>query len=190
MSYIYTYTGRKVTPMKLSPFDVDLLDIAHALSNICRFTGHVSQFYSVAEHCVHVSELVPYEHTLWGLLHDAAEAYIGDFNKPTKEHVSAYNQLEEDILANAVAPRFHLEYPMPGTIKEADRQMSNNEMRDLMGGTTQDERWQPNVDVYIGLDHPWRPALAKHMFLVRYVSITGDSSFMGRRTPNGAAVTT
>lgn len=76
------------------PFTPNIETIATALSNINRYTGHVGQ-YSVAQHCVLVSQQLPHELKLSGLLHDATEAYIGDVSAPLKRHIaSAYKPLE------------------------------------------------------------------------------------------------
>lgn len=84
---IQTYTGRKFFPLNPRAEDICVEDIAHSLSLKCRFGGHCLRFYSVAQHCVLVSKLLePAEEStlLWGLLHDAAEAYIPDFAAPIK----------------------------------------------------------------------------------------------------------
>jgi hypothetical protein len=99
---IETYTGRIVDPLGLRAEDVYIEDVAHALSNLCRFTGHTSAFYSVAEHSVHVSLMVPREHALMGLLHDAAEAYLGDVSSPLKAHVMIGPRTFEEVEAFAM----------------------------------------------------------------------------------------
>jgi hypothetical protein len=70
---ITTFSDVRFWPLLPNPDDIRIEDIAHALSNQCRFAGHAREFYSVAEHCVRVSQLCRPEEALWGLLHDASE---------------------------------------------------------------------------------------------------------------------
>src|SRR5271156_4912831 len=81
-AWIQTFTGKKFYPFNPKPQDIDIRDIAHALSNICRFTGHTKRFYSVAEHSRNVAKLVPAHMKLQALLHDASEAYLCDIARP------------------------------------------------------------------------------------------------------------
>lgn len=112
--WIATYTGRRINPSEMMSADVDIRDIAHALSNICRFGGHSSYFYSVAEHSVHVARIVA-KHTpevgLYALLHDAAEAYIGDIVSPLKQ-TEIFQELLgeiEDEIFDSILRRFRID---------------------------------------------------------------------------------
>src|SRR5579885_2784587 len=82
--WIQTYCGVAFYPLDPRPEEILIEDIAHALSMLCRFTGHVKRFYSVAQHCVYVSHRCDPKDALWGLLHDAAEAYLNDISRPVK----------------------------------------------------------------------------------------------------------
>jgi len=118
--WIQTYTGNQFWPLDPKPEHIFIEDIAHALSNICRFTGHCDYFYSVAEHSIIVSNHVPGGFALWGLLHDAAEAYIGDMSRPLKSMLPQFKKIESRIM-EAVIEKFHLE-PInePQIVKDID----------------------------------------------------------------------
>jgi len=97
MSYIETYSGQK---FRFDPFDpeaIEIVDIVHALSNLCRFAGHVPKFYSVAEHTYHVVSLLPQHLKLFGFLHDATEAYMCDITKPFKSLLPDYQSFESRL---------------------------------------------------------------------------------------------
>ena len=79
-----TSTGRLVGPFAMAEADIHPADIVHHLSNLCRFTGAVSEPYTVAQHSILVAGICPEPLKLAGLLHDAAEAYLGDMCHPTK----------------------------------------------------------------------------------------------------------
>ena len=122
---IYTYTGRTIRPLDPDPDDIVIEDIAHALSQQCRFTGHTRKFSSVAEHSVRVSWLVPRELALEALLHDASEAYLADIARPIKKapgFAETYLKYEAQ-LERAIATRFGLprREQMHPEIRKADQ---------------------------------------------------------------------
>ena len=112
MDWIQTYTGRRFHPLAPRADELDLVDIAHALSLNCRFNGHCRCFYSVAEHCVRVADILPPELALWGLLHDAAEAYLADVPRPAKQQMPQF-VAAEDRLLRVIVEHFGLSWPMP-----------------------------------------------------------------------------
>lgn len=130
-TWIQTYSGEYFTPLCPNQKAINLIDIAHSLSLQCRFNGHCRKFYSVAEHCVRVARILPNHLHLWGLLHDAAEAYISDVPSPIKAILPELIKTEE-ILLEQIAIKFNLEWPMPPEILEADLTLLATEARDLM----------------------------------------------------------
>lgn len=137
--YIVTYTGKRFSALDPRPAKICLEDIAHSLSMICRFNGHCSFLFSVAQHSMGVvNELRKQVHSpeilLYGLLHDAAEAYICDFPHPVKELFPEYKAMENKI-QKAIWKTFNLrepDYEEAAAIKEADRTMLFKEARILM----------------------------------------------------------
>lgn len=107
--WLQTHTGVHFYPLDPRPEEIDITDIAHSLALQCRWAGHVKQHYSVAEHCVRVSRIVPKEDALWALLHDAAEAYLIDLPRPLKNlpEFSIY-RMAENMIMTAVISRFEL----------------------------------------------------------------------------------
>ncbi len=123
--WIQTKSGVKFSLTKPKPEMVLLEDIAHGLSNICRFNGQCKEFYSVARHSLEVAQNVPTGLEIYGLLHDAAEAYIGDMSSPLKSLFPEFKKIEIRIL-NTIFEAFSIPYPNPEeskAVKEVDVQM-------------------------------------------------------------------
>lgn len=171
MSWINTYTGRQFWPLAPRVVDIDIEDIAHALSLQCRFTGHVHEFYSVAQHCCLVAERVPKEDQLWALLHDAPEAYLIDLARPVKRApaLQGYRDAEARLMA-VIAERFGLVGDMPASVEDADTRMLMTEAHSLMTMHPQwlvDAPWQRYPDII----DPWTPQIAKARYLNRFIAL-------------------
>ncbi len=129
MSSICTYTGKKFDYNNVRPEDICIEDIAHGLSNLCRYFGQCRRFYSVAEHCVKLSQSKfmsgdPKDR----LLHDAVEAYIGDVARPLKVLLPEYNRIEACIQA-VIEEKYAVDF---STVKEGDTRILEIEATDIM----------------------------------------------------------
>lgn len=131
MTWILLRSGHPFDLASPTPDMIRPVDIAYALARICRFNGHTRDHYSVAQHSLHVAELVPPEHRLVALLHDAAEAYIGDLSSPLKAMLPAYRAIEARIWS-VICQRFGIPEEMPECVKQADLIMLATERRDVM----------------------------------------------------------
>lgn len=128
---IRTYTGLYVNVFDPKPEMIDILDIAHSLSNLCRFNGHLPKFYSVAQHSVFCCNNVYNKYKLAALLHDASEAYLVDIPRPVKIHLINYNQIEDNLM-KVIAEKFGFKYPLQKAVKDIDDKMLVSEWECLM----------------------------------------------------------
>ncbi len=171
--WMQTASGTKFFPTNPRVCDINIVDIAHSLSKLERYNGHLPYRYSVAQHSILVSWVVPEQYALEGLLHDAAEAYFGDIIAPVKHHPLLRPALKqiEDQLMKCISERFKLQYPLPECVKDADWRVLFTEKRDLVPG---DEKWQ-GADQYAPLslkikpNEDWRDLKAK--FLDRFAAL-------------------
>jgi uncharacterized protein len=151
----------------LEPSPLTIREVAHGLSHLCRFTGQCRSFYSVAQHSVLVSKLVPPELALWGLLHDAVESVVGDVASPLKRLVPEYKAIEHRCEV-PILEGFGLTGPMPAEVKRADLVALRTEQRDLMptmgGGWLSLQGIEP-APVKV---RPWPAWWARLRFLWRY----------------------
>ena len=128
-----TFTGKKFYPLDPKIEDIDIVDIAHSLSMICRFTGHSRFFYTVGQHSILASYICNQEDRLSALLHDGSEAYICDLARPLKRSGGFENYIEyEDRLQSMIYRKFNLPEAMPASVKIADNILLATEARDLM----------------------------------------------------------
>lgn len=170
-NWIKTVSGKPFDLTDPSPSMVDAEAIAWALSNLCRFTGHVRRFVSVAEHSVIASRVVPREDALAALLHDAPEAYIGDISRPLKQEIGDVIKVIEGKVEEAVADAFGLEpgFSKRPAVVEADLRLLVTEGQQVMGGT---HGWGlDDVEPYDILIEGWTPLKARGEFTVRLMDL-------------------
>lgn len=175
--WIQTFTNLQVFPLEPDPAGIVIEDVAASLSKTARFNGHTqgNLAYSVAQHSVVVSRLCPTK-PLAGLLHDAAEAYLGDIAKPVKMEIDRLTgglltQIEDRIL-RAVSEAFLVPYGdlICPEVKGADKVALATEKRDLMG--EEPWPWHPLPEPAEFELCPWGPKLAREMFLDRFRELT------------------
>lgn len=128
---IRTFTGIYMNVFEPTLEMICIEDIAHALSNQCRFGGHLPEFYSVAQHSFLCANLVEDEYKMQALLHDASEAYILDMPSPIKRQLENY-KLIEDKLMSLIAKKFGFKYPLESQVKLVDDEMLKLEWNQLM----------------------------------------------------------
>jgi uncharacterized protein len=171
-SWIQTYSGQKFWPLDARPEEVRITDIAHALSMLCRFNGHLERYYSVAEHSVYVSQLVTEENQLWGLIHDGAEAYLSDIPSPVKIHLDQFKEIEKNLL-EVICSHFDLSLKMPAEVKKADMVLLSSEKKVLM--KREPDSWgllpEPSNEIVIEALPPFE---AEELFLKRFKEISGQ----------------
>lgn len=131
--YITTYLGHRIDPFNPQPENFSIVDIAHALSNICRWNGQIREFFSVAQHCIYVSYLCNPEDAALGLLHDSPEAYLGDLINPVKHNGSMKEYIKlETKFGNTIAKAFGLpNLDKTESVEIADLLMLGKEAKEL-----------------------------------------------------------
>lgn len=171
MKTMETFTGRTVDPLDMDADQIDIRDIAHALALQCRYNGHCKQFYSVAQHSLLAAKACPDSLDLYrfALLHDAAEAYMGDMISPMKVHFPEYKWFE-DRLSNQIYTRFCGRLATPEErreIKEIDTDLLVIEARSLMHSESIHglEHYIPRRVTYLDEVMSAPPDVAEAMFL-------------------------
>ncbi len=158
--YIRTYTGKEFYPMDPQPDAIDIRDIAHALSLVCRGNGHVNIFFSVAQHCINCAMEAEARGCsprviLACLVHDASEAYMSDVPRPFKQFLSEYLAQEEHLL-EVVYGKF-LGSPLTEEeqkiIRQIDDDMLYFDLRELLN----EPQDKPEPEIHIELNYEFIP---------------------------------
>lgn len=171
-TYTQTFLGGIICPEDPDPDHIHIEDIAHALSQQPRFGGHLKEFFSVAQHSFEVSCYCDPEDALWGLLHDASEAYIADICRPVKKGLIGYKEAEDKLMA-AVCKKFGLPPQMPESVRKADDLLICLESNQFLAPLRMDiwKAWPHDMTQYRKLV-PWDWKLAKTGFLARFKELT------------------
>lgn len=176
--YLSTFTGNKFFPFAPHPHQIDIRDIAHGLSLLCRFSGQCPYFFSVAEHSIYVANNLPDNLKLEGLLHDASEAYLADLPRPVKVGLPEYNAIEAAV-EEVIAQKFDLAFPTPSQVKTADNALLRNEVFTFFGAERYfedfGEEYVSRGEHLFGFD----PATAESKFLNLYSRLTAPSQRSG-----------
>jgi hypothetical protein len=183
---MYTYSGKRIDPTNADPEMLDIVDIAHSLSLTCRYNGHCKNFFSVAEHSVAVAKLLSYcgapcSIQMEGLLHDAAEAYLGDIIRPVKNEMQELNYIENDLLFK-IFKKFG-QGKLPGKIseivKQADDILLVTEAEHILVGDI--SKWPISAlpidgykmhDVLPDITFNWSPTQAYNAFIKKFTKLS------------------
>lgn len=171
MSWLQTWSGRRLDLLDPLPESINILDISHGLANECRFAGQCRSYYSVAQHSIIASQIVRNDLAMEALLHDAAEAYLKDIPTPLKALLPEYRVIEER-LSRVIRKCFGLPEDLAPEIKAADLQLLATERRDLMT-FRRDSDW-PCLDGVQPLDRTISavgPQAARQLFQGRFLQL-------------------
>jgi 5'-deoxynucleotidase YfbR-like HD superfamily hydrolase len=177
-AFIATASGKKFFILEPRLEDIDIYDIAHSLALQCRWTGHTKYHYSIAQHSYYCSFIGPDSEAFDRLMHDAAEAYTGDMNRPLKHYTEAgtfYRKVEANV-QHAIAARFGFSVVEPKSVKLADNsmlyaekdQITNAKFEEAQVWESYTERpaaWSGKWPIEI---EEWSPDKAKQIFLTRF----------------------
>ena len=174
--WIETYTGKKFYFLTPQPAMIEIEDIAHALSQTCRFSGHTREFYSVAEHCVNVSDILlrnfgDPELALEGLFHDAAEAYLTDIATPVKKNLPEYEIMEDRIL-KTIYRKYGIHESTTGRVKDADTCMLLSEAAEFLPSKGKDwaQKYFTSFPIRVQLE-AWTPEVAKLEYKNQFLAL-------------------
>jgi hypothetical protein len=173
--WMLTGTGKAFYPLDPRADELDIIDIAHALSMQCRYGGHSKRFYSVAEHCVLMATAAPEPLKLAALMHDGSEGYLQDVIRPVKVHLTNYLSIE-DKLMRVIADRFGFAWPLVPEIKVLDERMlgAEREQAVIFPKGKAWSQWKPVEPLDVTLRF-WAPDAAFHEFMAAFYRYGGKS---------------
>jgi len=170
-------SGRKVDVFDLKEDDVDISDIAHALSNLCRWGGHCPYFYSVAQHAVLCSyESNHIETKFEALMHDASEAYMADLPRPIKRRIPQYKEVE-DVVLKTIFTKYNINpfsnFEMSDYVHVIDNRILKKEHHSFFVEESN------KIEAHIKCDKRryvecWSPKKAKQEFLKRFKELSDE----------------
>lgn len=181
LTSIETFSGLSFPLNRIEPDLINLNDIAHALAHTCRLAGHCRRFYSVAEHSVRAYWLAKKDGIVHRLdlravlVHDAAEAYIGDMTRPLKVLVPQFREIERKLQA-AIYSWFACvpSVEFATEIKRIDNEVLRVEARELM--QSRGAAWNfgdvADRDIADFGALGWSPGIAEQMFLDAYDQVS------------------
>lgn len=164
--WITTYTGKQVNLINIGEDEIDIVDIAHSLALTCRYMGHCNRFYSVAEHSVRLCDMVPSKMKPYALMHDAAEAYLGDMAFLPKRIMFPKFKEYENAIMGRIIRKYHIN--IDGDIKPYEYILLATEVRDLGINTKNWFLSEKPLDVKI---RPWTWYTAKELFYYRFQKV-------------------
>lgn len=183
-----TYSGKTINFLNPDPDQIDVRDIAHGLSHVCRFAGQIPRFYSVAEHCYRIWEQVKDispEHGIWALLHDASEAYMCDVPKPLKNLLPQYMEIEKR-LTKAIVQSVYQFIPLESVddVYEIDKRMLKTEAIEF-GFDVNSDWGYDDVDVIpVQKFYYWQPSMAEAYYIMAMKdSVMAAYKKVGRELP-------
>ncbi len=175
--WMQTFSGKRLWPLDPQPEEICIEDIAHSLAFTCRFGGHARFLYTTAQHSLLVASHCNEADALAGLLHDAAEAYVGDCIRPIKRMgtMNAYCKMEKKI-QKVIFAKWGLAPEIPGSVYIADAQLLATEARDVMGADWRE--WNLDEEPLVATIEPMKPERAEELFLSRFRKLLDDRQRM------------
>jgi hypothetical protein len=183
IDWMMTYTGRHVAPFDPQIADINIMDIAHHLSGVKRYTGATEGDLSVAEHSYWIAWKLRKDGysagvQLAGLLHDAQEAWMNDMGRPHKNWLAAHYPAfakfwdeREDVIGRRVAEVYGVVVPLHPSIKLYDKCVVHDE-RDAQFGPK--KPWAlPGKPLGVNV-RGWSKRKARRKFLMLFVQIVAD----------------